>query len=160
MPGITCRRLPTLCVPPPIFAEGLQPPCTIAEHTGFGEAPASALPDYSPVRRTLSARVEGSSSSGSGRGVGESLSRSLEYLRRQSSLQHQQVEEDASAAGGLPTSPNAAVQANSQPSAEPACSPPAAQQPGSPSEGARELGRVRQQGSFKEQAGEFEACCA
>lgn len=63
-----------------------------AEHTRFGEAPPTALPNYdsTTVRRTLSARSDGSQTSstairGSREAVGAAISRSLASLRRQGS---------------------------------------------------------------------------
>ncbi|PSC67060.1 testis-expressed sequence 2 -like, partial [Micractinium conductrix] len=72
-----------------------------AEHTRFGESPAAALPNYTGgVRRTLSARSDGSAGSLSARSaggrepVGVAISRSLDKLRRQGgSLQHGTAQE-------------------------------------------------------------------
>lgn len=80
-----------------------------AEHTRFGESPAAALPNYTGgVRRTLSARSDGSAGSLSARSaggrepVGVAISRSLDKLRRQGgSLQHGTAQEAAAHAEHL-----------------------------------------------------------
>lgn len=136
---------------------------TSAEHTKFGEAPPAALPNYTAVRRTLSARSDGSAGGGPGssrsggssgaprEAVGASLGRSLAYLRRQTSLQHQPRE----AAEQQEASMQAWLE-QASPQRPPQHSH--AQQASPPGGGGADGGdphRMRQQGSFKEQAGEL-----
>ena len=129
---------------------------TSAEHTGFGEAPAAALPDYSAagVRRTLSAAhaVVGSTAGPAGAGatketVGAALNRSLAYLRHQGST-------------SLPGSPPQQQQQGAGSPPQAAGSPPHAAAGSPPQERGRgsatgDGGRLRQNGSFKEQAGKL-----
>jgi hypothetical protein len=141
---------------------------TSAERTGFGESPVTALPDYSSVsaRRTLSAAPRPAGASGfhpgSADSVGASLNRSLEYLRRQSisSAPGSPAQQQQHDAGNLGTAPSPRPQ---QPPVQQAAAIPQQQQQqqvatsppqdrgGSPSDN----GRMRQQGSFKEQAGKL-----
>jgi hypothetical protein len=147
---------------------------TSAEHTRFGEAPPAALPNYggsssgSSMRRTLSARADNSSSPGSslrGADVGESLSRSLAYLKRQSSLQHspgeQSDQEDAAAGEGRQAPGTLHAEQQQQAVQQQAVQQQAVQQQAvqrqqtSPSAAnGDQPRRLRQQGSLKEQAGE------
>ena len=123
---------------------------TSAEHTGFGEAPAAALPNYG-VRRTVSAvhdppRCGGSahphSPAAAKESVNAALNRSLAYLRQSST---------ASGAGSPPQQPSPPQQL--QPQREPSAgSLPQRYANGG---GAGDPQRVLQQGSFKEQAGKL-----
>lgn len=131
-----------------------------AEHTGFGEAPATALPNYG-VRRTQSAaHAAASTAGGSGANsarsavatptspdaVGAALSRSLANLQRQ-----------RSGAGATPvgSGSNSAAGSPPQHAPLPSGSMPAVQlQAGSPTQEG-DPRRLRQMGSFKEQAGKL-----
>lgn len=144
---------------------------TSAQHTGFGESPASALPDYGSIRRTLSGRSDASGGSaagavhapGSARStqdtVGEAISRSLASLRRQnSSLKQQQAAEAAAHAGHV-----LAQQAQQARQPQTGSGSRVGSAAGSPGQEGAEVGpaadprRLRQPGSFKEQAGK--PCC-
>lgn len=139
---------------------------TSAEHTGFGEAPASALPNYRPMRRSLSARGDAAGGSPGGPGVapgsarsspeavGEAISRSLASLRRQnSSLKQQQAAEAAAHAGHILAQQQQQQQAQPQAGSRPGSAAGSPGQEGSSRGPADDPRRLRQSGSFKEQAG-------
>ncbi|KAL4449510.1 hypothetical protein ABPG77_007154 [Micractinium sp. CCAP 211/92] len=144
---------------------------TSAEHTGFGEAPASALPNYRPMRRSLSARGDAAGGSpvlapGSARSspeaVGEAISRSLASLRRQnSSLKQQQAAEAAAHAGHILAQQQQQQQAQQQAAQQPQAGSRPGSAAGSPGQEGSSRGpaddprRLRQSGSFKEQAGKL-----
>lgn len=137
-----------------------------AEHTGFGESPLSALPNYGALRAAVSpggssgpSSARGGGASKSPESVGAALNRSLARLGQQSSAsagsspQHRQQ-----APAAAPAQPAGAAQpgpaqraANGSP-LQPQAEPSGGSTGGSPTQPG-DARRLRQSGSLKEQAG-------